>query len=87
MTRGPVSTLRAVGTPGAMKVFTKRNAVIGALVTWVARRRIERKLNKLTGQAPRRRRLLIGAGALSGLAVAVGAFAARRSSPGDAQVA
>jgi hypothetical protein len=70
-----------------MKVFTKRNAVVGALVTWVARKRIERKLNKLAGQAPRRRRLLIGAGAVSGLALALGALAVRRSSPADAQVA
>ena len=69
-----------------MKVFTKRNAIVGALVTWVGRKRIESKLNKLAGQAPRRRRLLIGAGAVSGLALALGALAARRSSP-DAQVA
>ena len=47
---------------------------IGALVAPAARKRIERKLNRLAGrrQTPRRR-LLIGAGALSGLAFAVGA--------------
>jgi hypothetical protein len=70
-----------------MKVFTKRNAVVGALVTWFARKRIERKLNKLAGHAPRRRRLLIGAGAVSGLALALGALAARRGSPAEAQAA
>jgi type II secretory pathway component PulM len=70
-----------------MKVFTKRNAFVGALVTWVARKRIERKLNKLAGHAPRRRRLLMGAGVVTSVAVAVGALLARRSSPPDAQVA
>jgi hypothetical protein len=70
-----------------MKVFTKRNAVVGALVTWIARKRMERKLNRLAGPARRRRRLLIGAGAVSGMALALGAFLARRGSPGDAQVA
>jgi hypothetical protein len=72
-----------------MKMFTKRNALLGALVASVARKRIERKLNRLAGrgQAPRRRRLLIGAGALSGLALAVGAVAARRSSPAGTQAA
>ena len=87
MTPGSVSTRHAAGTPADMKVFTKRNALLGALVAWVARKRIERKLNRLAGRAPKRRRLLIGAGALSGLALAVGAFAARRSSPADTQVA
>lgn len=89
MTPGSVSALPAAGTPADMKMFTKRNALLGALVASVARKRIERKLNRLAGrgQAPRRRRLLIGAGALSGLALAVGAFAARRGSPADTQVA
>ena len=87
MTPGSVSTRHAAGIPADMKVFTKRNALLGALVAWVARKRIERKLNRLAGRAPKRRRLLIGAGALSGLALAVGAFAARRSSPADTQVA
>ena len=72
-----------------MRAFTKRNALLGALVAWVARKRIERKLNRLAGhgRTPRRRRLLIGTGALSGLALAVGALAARRSSPADTQIA
>lgn len=72
-----------------MKVFTKRNALLGALVASVARRRIERKLNDLTGRGrkPRRRRLLIGAGALSGLALGVGTLAVRRTSSADTQVA
>lgn len=70
-----------------MKVFRKRNALLGALVTWVARRRIERRLDRLAGRTPGQRRLLIGTGALSGLAFAVGAFAVRRSSPADTQVA
>ena len=87
MTPGSVSALPAAGMPADMKVFTKRNALLGALVAWVSRKRIERKLNRLAGRAPRRRRLLIGAGALSGLAFAVGAFVARRSSPADTQVA
>ena len=70
-----------------MKVFTKRNALIGALVTWIARKRLERKLNRLAGHAHRRRRLLVGAGAVTSVAVALGAVLARRGSPGDAQVA
>jgi hypothetical protein len=70
-----------------MKVFTKRNALVGALVTWVARKRIERKLNKLAGHTPRRRRFLVGAGIVTSAALAAGALFARRSSPGDAQVA
>ena len=89
MTPGSVSALPAAGTPVDMKVFTKRNALLGALVALVARKRIERKFDRLAGrgQTPRERRLLIGAGALSGLALAVGAFAARRGSPADTQVA
>ena len=88
MTPGSVSALPAAGMPADMKVFTKRNAPLGALVAPAARKRIERKLNRLAGrrQTPRRR-LLIGAGALSGLAFAVGAFVARLSSPADTQVA
>ncbi len=70
-----------------MKVFTKRNALVGALVTWVTRKRIERKLNKLAGQSPGRRRLLMGAGVVTSLAFAVGALAARRGPADDAQVA
>ena len=85
MTAGSVSARHAAGTPADMKVFTKRNALLGALVAWVSRKRI--KLNRLAGRAPRRRRLLIGAGALSGLALAVGAVAARRSSPAGTQAA
>ena len=81
MTPGSVSALPAAGMPADMKVFTKRNALLGALVAPAARKRIERKLNRLAG------RRLIGAGALSGLAFAVGAFVARRSSPADTQVA
>jgi len=89
MTPGSVSALRAAGTPADMKMFTKRNALLGAPAASVARKRIQRKLNRLAGrgQTPRRRRLLIGASALSGLAFAVGAFVARRSSPADTQLA
>ncbi len=70
-----------------MRVFTKRNALIGAIVARVARKRIERKLNRLTGNTPGHRRLLMGAGVVTSVAVAVGALLARRGSPGDAQVA
>jgi hypothetical protein len=70
-----------------MKLFTKRNALVGALVTRVTRRRLERKLNRLAGHAPTRRRLLRGAGIATSAALAVGALFARRSSPGGAQAA
>lgn len=70
-----------------MRVLTKRNAVIGALVTWRARKRVERKLNRLVGKTRPRRRLLMGAGVVTSVAVALGAVLARRGSPGDAQVA
>lgn len=70
-----------------MRVFTKRNALVGALVTWVARKRLERKLNRLVGRTHRRRRLLVGAGIVTSVGVAVGAAFARRGSQGDAQVA
>ena len=70
-----------------MKIFTKRNAAIGALATWIARKRLERKLNRLVGHTRGRRRLLLGAGVATSLAVTLGAVLARRSSSGDAQVA
>ena len=86
MTPGSVSALPASGIPIEMNVLTKRNALLGALVTWVARRRIERRLDRRAGRTPGPRRLLIGTGALSGLAFAVGAFAIRRS-PADTRLA
>ena len=70
-----------------MRLFTKRNALIGALVTRVARKRLERKLNKLAGHAPGRRRLLVGAGIATSAALAAGALFARRTSPSGTQVA
>ena len=73
-----------------MSVFTKRNALIGWVVTRIARKRLERRLNALArGGDTRRRKLALGAGAglLAGAAFTVGALVARRSAEGDAQAA
>jgi hypothetical protein len=72
-----------------MHVFTKRNALVGWIVTRIARKRLERRLNAIArGSDSRgRRKLVFGAGILGGAAVALGALVARRSAGGDAQPA
>jgi len=72
-----------------MHVFTKRNALVGWIVTRVARRRLERRLNAIArGSRSRHRgRLALGAGILGGAAFALGALAARRSVDPGAQPA
>jgi hypothetical protein len=64
-----------------MHVFTKRNALVGWIVTRIARKRLERRLNAIArGTDSRgRRKLMVGAGVVGGLAVALGALVARRS--------
>jgi hypothetical protein len=60
-----------------MRVFTKRNAVLGWLVARIARRRLERRLNRAAGNPTGRWRLAIGTLVAAGTAVA-GALVARR---------
>jgi len=74
-----------------MHVFTKRNALVGWIVTRNARKRLERRLNAIArGSRPRqRRRLVLGAG-IGGAAFALGALGAlfaRRSTGSGAQPA
>ena len=89
----PASQPRAVsrrpgrGNPGGMHVFTKRNALVGWIVTRIARKRLERRLNALArGSGSRHRgRLALGAGILGSAAFALGALVARRSADPRAQ--
>jgi hypothetical protein len=67
-----------------MHIFTKRNALIGWVVTRIARKRLERRLNVLAGHGRgRRRRFAVGAGLAAGLAVVAGAFVVRRATGDD----
>jgi len=61
-----------------MRVFTKRNAVIGWLVTRVARRRLERRLNVLAGNQRGRLWPKVVTTLATGAAVTAGALVARR---------
>ena len=61
-----------------MHVITRRNAVIGWIVTRIARKRLERRLNAVAGNARRGRRLALGAIFAAG-AAAAGALVARRA--------
>ncbi|HET7513919.1 MAG TPA: hypothetical protein VFJ60_03875, partial [Gaiella sp.] len=77
------------GYPGAMHVFTKRNALVGWIVARIARKRLERRLNAIArgSGSGGRRKLVVGAGIVGGVAVALGALVARRSTDADAQPA
>jgi hypothetical protein len=44
----------AQGYPSRVRVFTRRNAMIGWVVARIARRRLERRLNVLAGNRRRR---------------------------------
>jgi len=75
-----------------MHVFTKRNALVGWIVTRRARKRLERRLNAIArGSRPRhRRKFVLGAGMVGGAAFALGALGAlvaRRSTGSGAQPA
>ena len=75
-----------------MHVFTKRNALVGWIVTRMprkptARNRLERRLKAIARGPRTRRKLVLGAGIAGSAAVALGAFIARRSADGDAQPA
>ncbi|HEX2302530.1 MAG TPA: hypothetical protein VHH57_02810 [Gaiella sp.] len=71
-----------------MQIYTRRNAVIGWIVTRRTRRRLERRLNAIAGHRRHdRRRLAVGAGLAAGLAVAAGALVVVRRSTGQAQTA
>ena len=72
-----------------MHVFTKRNALVGWIVTRIARKRLERRLNAIArgSGSSGRRRLVVGAGIVGGAAIAVGALVARHVSGADAQPA
>ena len=64
-----------------MHVFTKRNALVGWIVTRIARKRLERRLNAIArgSDSHGRRNLMVGAGIVGGVTVALGALVARRS--------
>ena len=75
-----------------MHVFTKRNALVGWIVTRMprkptARKRLERRLKAIARGPRTRRKLVLGAGIAGSAAVALGAFIARRAADGDAQPA
>jgi hypothetical protein len=74
-----------------MHVFTKRNALVGWIVTRLrkptARKRLERRLKAIARGPRTRRKLVLGAGIVGSAVVALGAFIARRSADGDAQPA
>ena len=67
-----------------MHIFTKRNALLGWIVYRVARRRLERRVESVTGHK-RRRGLLAGLGLAAGAGAAV-ALWARRGHAEPAQV-
>ena len=68
-----------------MRIFTKRNALLGWIVYRVARRRLEHRVETVTGGHARRRGLLAGVGLAVG-AVAALALWARRGHPEPARV-
>jgi hypothetical protein len=72
-----------------MQIYTRRNAVIGWIVTRRTRRRLERRLNAIAGHRRHdRRRLAVGAGlAAAVLAVTAGALVVVRRSTGQASTA
>jgi hypothetical protein len=61
-----------------MRVFTRRNAVIGWAVTRIARKRLERRLNELAGNRRRRPWLSLGTALVTGAAAVAGAVLVRR---------
>lgn len=70
-------------------MFTKRNALVGWVVTRVARKRLERRLNAIArgSGSGHGRMLVLGAGIVGGAAFALGALVARRSTDSGAQPA
>ena len=70
-----------------MHVFTKRNALVGWIVTRIARKRLERRLEAIARGPRIRRKLLLGAGIVGSAVVALGALIARRAADADAQPA
>ena len=60
-----------------MAVFTRTNAVVGWVYLRVARRRVERKLNRIV-QAPRRRGKLLAGLGLTAVGATTIAMVARR---------
>ena len=62
-----------------MRVFTRRNPVIGPLVTRFARRRMERWLNEAAGNPTSRRGLAFGTVVAAGVATVAGAVVTRHS--------
>lgn len=70
-----------------MNVFTRRNAVVGWVVSRIARKRVERRLNAVAGNAQGRWRLALGAALAAGAAVTAGALVARRATGTRTQAA
>lgn len=70
-----------------MNVFTRRNAVVGWVVSRIARKRVERRLNAVAGNSHGRWRLALGAALAAGAAVTAGALVARRATGTRTQAA
>jgi hypothetical protein len=66
-----------------MHIFTKRNALLGWIVYRVARRRLEHKVEAVTGHK-RRRGLLAGLGLAAGAMAALAFWARRGHEPAHA---
>jgi len=60
-----------------MRIFTKRNALLGWLVYRLARRNLEYRLERAVRRHPRRRGLLAGVGLAAGAAAAVALWVRR----------
>ena len=60
-----------------MRIFTKRNALLGFIVYRIARRRLEHRLETVAGGHKRRNGLLAGVGLAAGAVAAIALWARR----------
>ena len=61
-----------------MAIYTKRNALVGWIYLRVARKRVERKLNRIVDAPRRRGKLLAGVVGLTAVGATTVALVARR---------
>ena len=64
-----------------MAIYTKRNALVGWIYLRIARKRLERKLNRIV-EAPRRRGKLLAGVGLAAVGATTVAMVARRDRSG-----
>jgi hypothetical protein len=69
-----------------MKIYTRRNALVGWLVVRVARRKVRHRVDGLIGRGPDRRGLAVGASAVTGAALGA-ALLTRRARQGHVEAA